>query len=58
VTFRLTTAFLFASGLLAACASNPYHAYEGGVGYSEVNTAKNRYEVVYHGTSGMDVATA
>jgi hypothetical protein len=58
VTFRLTIAFLFASGLLAACASNPYHPYEGGVGYSEVNTAKNRYEVVYHGTSGMDEATA
>jgi hypothetical protein len=44
--------------LLAACASNPYHPYEGGVGYSEVNTAKNRYEVVYHAASGMDEAAA
>lgn len=50
--------FLIASALLAACASNPYHPYEGGVGYSEVNTAKNRYEVIFYGTSGMDEATA
>ena len=48
----------WASALFAACASNPYHPYEGGVGYSEVNTAKNRYEIVYHGTSGMDEAEA
>lgn len=44
--------------LLAACASNPYHPYKGGVGYSEVHTAKNRYEIVYHGPSHMDEATA
>jgi hypothetical protein len=44
--------------LLAACAGNPYQPYAGGVGYSEVGTARNRYEVVYHGTGGMDEATA
>lgn len=44
--------------LLAACAVAPYKPYSGGVGYSEVGTAKNRYEVVYHGITGMDEATA
>jgi hypothetical protein len=44
--------------LLAACAVTPYQPYAGGVGFSEVNTARNRYEVVYHGTTGMDEATA
>ena len=56
MVFRLS--LILAVVFLAACASNPYHPYEGGVGYSEVNTAKNRYEIVYHGTSGMDEATA
>ena len=57
---RLLLRFTLSAGvfLLAACASNPYHPYKGGVGYSEVNTARNRYEVVFHGTSGMDEATA
>jgi hypothetical protein len=58
VNARISLVTLFAGLLLAACASNPYHAYEGGVGYSEVNTAKNRYEIVFHGPSGMDEATA
>lgn len=44
--------------LLAACAVKPYQPYAGGLGYSEVGTAKNRYEVVYHGPSGMDEAAA
>jgi hypothetical protein len=50
--------FLAACLLFAACAVTPYQPYSGGVGYSEVNTARNRYEVVYHGTRGMDEATA
>src|SRR5690606_7299065 len=49
---------LFTAALLAGCAVTPYQPYAGGVGYSEVNTARNRYEVVYHGTRGMDEATA
>jgi hypothetical protein len=53
---RLT--ILAASAVFAACAVTPYQPYTGGVGYSEVNTARNRYEVVYHGTTGMDEATA
>jgi hypothetical protein len=56
-----TQASLFVPVLVAlfsACAVTPYQPYEGGVGYSEVGTTRNRYEVVYHGTSGMDEATA
>lgn len=50
---------LFASGfLLGGCAVTPYQPYQGGVGFSEVNTARNRYEVVYHGTTGMNEADA
>lgn len=44
--------------LLTACAVTPYQPYTGGVGYSEVGTARNRYEVVYHGTQGMSEAEA
>lgn len=44
--------------LLAACAVTPYQPYAGGVGFSEVNTARNRYEIVYHGTQGMNEADA
>jgi hypothetical protein len=49
---------LAATLLLAACAVTPYQPYQGGVGFSEVNTARNRYEVVYHGTTGMNEADA
>lgn len=44
--------------LLAACAVTPYQPFSGGVGYSEVATTRTRYEVVYHGLTGMDEATA
>jgi hypothetical protein len=49
---------LLTASLFVACAVTPYKPYSGGVGYSEVGTAKNRYEVVYHGLTGMDEATA
>jgi hypothetical protein len=50
--------FFAIMALLSGCAVTPYQPYAGGVGYSEVGTTRNRYEVVYHGTSGMDEATA
>jgi hypothetical protein len=50
--------FLALAIFLAACSVNPHHPYRGGVGYSEVATSKTRYEVVYHGPSSMDEATA
>jgi hypothetical protein len=50
-----------AAALLCSCGAPAlYRPYsEGGsIGYSEVNIAKNRVEVVYHGPSDMDDATA
>jgi hypothetical protein len=45
--------------LLAACAgSSLYRPYEGETGYSEVNIAKNRYEVYFYGPASMDEARA
>jgi hypothetical protein len=44
--------------LLTGCAVTTYQPYSGGVGYSEVGLTKTRYEVLYHGTTGMDEATA
>lgn len=54
----LLVAALLAATLLAGCAVTPYQPYAGGVGFSEVNTARNRYEIVYHGTQGMNEADA
>ncbi len=58
MTRKLFLPALALSGLFLGCAVTPYQAFSGGVGYSEVGTAKNRYEVVYHGLTGMDEATA
>lgn len=44
--------------LLAGCAVTPYQPYGGGVGFSEVGLTKTRYEVLYHGPTGMDEGTA
>lgn len=44
--------------LLAGCAVTPYQPYNGGVGFSEVGLTKTRYEVLYHGPTGMDEGTA
>jgi hypothetical protein len=52
------TSILLAALLLAACAVAPYRPYSGGVGYSEVGLTKTRYEVLYHGTTGMDEGAA
>jgi len=46
------------TALLTACAVTPYQPYSGGVGFSEVGLTKTRYEVLYHGTTGMDEGTA
>jgi hypothetical protein len=46
------------AGLVLGCAVTPYKPYSGGVGYAEVATTRSRYEVVYHGLTGMDEATA
>jgi hypothetical protein len=55
---RLLRLTLLPSLLLTACAAPVYQPYAGGVGYSEVNIARNRYEIVYHGPGGMDEAEA
>ena len=49
-----------ALGLTACSAPALYRPYAdtGSYGYSEVNIAKNRYEVYYHGPSDLDDATA
>jgi len=52
---------LAALALLCACSGpalyRPYSA-EGDYGYSEVNVAKNRYEVYFHGPADMEDADA
>jgi hypothetical protein len=56
-----TLAFAAASlsSLLPGCAGSAlYRPYEGETGYSEVNIAKNRYEVYFHGPASMDDARA
>lgn len=52
------SAFLTLAALLTGCAVTPYQPYSGGVGFSEVGLTKTRYEVLYHGTTGMDEGTA
>lgn len=48
-----------AAATLAGCAgSSLYRPYEGATGYSEVNIAKNRYEVYFYGPASMDDARA
>lgn len=47
-----------AAALFAGCAVTPYQPYSGGVGYSEVGLTKTRYEVLYHGPTGMDEGAA
>lgn len=49
-----------AIGLCACAAPALYRPYadSGSYGYSEVNIAKNRYEVYFHGPSDLDDATA
>ncbi|GEM_PF-1929536 len=45
--------------ILAACAApNPYRPLESGLGYSEVNIAKDRYEIMFHGSTEQDQLTA
>jgi hypothetical protein len=54
---RLLALFTLAA-LVTGCAVTPYQPYSGGVGFSEVGLTKTRYEVLYHGPSGMDEGTA
>ena len=50
---------IFPMLLLGGCAgSSLYRPYQGETGYSEVNIAKNRYEVYFHGPASMDDARA
>jgi hypothetical protein len=53
--------FALGALLLAACSApalyRPY-ADSGSYGYSEVNIAKNRYEVFFHGPADLDDAAA
>ena len=45
--------------LLSACAApNPYRPLESGLGYTEVNIAKERYEIMFHGSTDQDPLTA
>ncbi|MDB5051339.1 MAG: hypothetical protein JWO30_4410 [Fibrobacteres bacterium] len=53
------TAVLFSACILFACAApNPYRPLDNGLGYTEVNIARNRYEVMFHGSPDQDELTA
>ena len=43
---------------LTGCATTYYKPYDHGIGYSEVNVAKNKYEVIYYGGEDQDELTA
>lgn len=51
-------AFVVGSSLAGCAGSALYKPYQGDTGYSEVNIAKNRYEVFFYGSSTMDDAGA
>ena len=44
--------------MLSGCAISYYVPYDRGIGYSEVNVAKNEFEVVYYAPTEMDDLTA
>ena len=47
----LACSFLF---LLAGCATTVYQPLQNGIGYTEVEVGKDKYEIMFHGTSGQD----
>ena len=49
---------LFAILAFTGCASNYYRPYNNGIGYSEVNVAKDRYEIIYYGAADQDELNA
>jgi hypothetical protein len=59
-SFRLSWLAAFAAGLSGCAAPMLYRPYADtdSYGYSEVNVAKNRYEVFYHGPADIDDAAA
>ncbi|MEO7956166.1 MAG: hypothetical protein ABIW76_05725 [Fibrobacteria bacterium] len=44
---------------LSACAApNPYRPFEGGLGYSDLQIAERRYQIMFHGAEDQDPLTA
>jgi hypothetical protein len=55
----MRTSLLFIPVLLSACAApNPYRPFENGMGYSEANIARDRYEIMFHGSTDQDELAA
>jgi len=44
--------------ILLGCATSIYHPFSDGVGYTEVEVGKDKYEVMFHGTADQDELVA
>ncbi len=44
--------------LFPGCAVNLYHPYDSGIGYSEVEVGKNKFEIMFHGSEDQDELAA
>lgn len=47
----LASAFAF---LLTGCATTAYQPLQNGIGFTEVEVGKDKYEIMFHGTSDQD----